>query len=509
MKRAIPALLTLLLAAAPSRAEALRLRDGTLLFGEVLAHEESGVRVRRFDNGGVVDLRWDHLIPEEAERLREAYGYLDKENEGHRVLVDRIRIADGSEIVGLIVENRPEVLVVRVRENTINVPKARIVPPLDRIEVDALVVFTKDQLYNEKRGSLDLTTAPGHLELARFLVRIRDWKRAAEHYRKVKELDPNLHPGEVGAKTTRCEERAAREKEEEALDSIRILRERGRFTEALKACEKFKADFPSTPLARDVEELKKRIVARRAEETKKAAVLGWYELASRIAHAKAGDRKVPFEEAKAYAERELAKEILKQVLDRVRRIDDSLDANAVRALFDGRDVKKLRNQRARYDQGTFALGKEKARAGLEPKEAESKPSAEDAQKKELDEKIRRYLNALKSAQGGASGPALEEPQAWWDRAPSAARGQWLLAYYAEFGGDMKEVRAWADTCRTCGGRGFLEELAGAGGQGGGGDQGGGGGGRGGGQGGGQGSGAGRHTCGDCHGLQFLRYVTFR
>src|SRR5262245_63567978 len=92
MKRAIPALFTLLLAAAPSRAEALRLRDGTLLFGEVLAHEESGVRVRRFDNGGVVDLRWDHLIPEEAERLREAYGYLDKENEGHRVLADRVQI---------------------------------------------------------------------------------------------------------------------------------------------------------------------------------------------------------------------------------------------------------------------------------------------------------------------------------------------------------------------------------------------------------------------------------
>ncbi|HKB15152.1 MAG TPA: hypothetical protein VKF62_03760, partial [Planctomycetota bacterium] len=317
MKRAIPALLSLLLAAAPSRAEALRLRDGTLLFGEVLAHEESGVRVRRFDTGGVVDLRWEHLIPEEAERLREAYGYLDKENEGHRVLADRVRIADGTEIVGLIVENRPDVLVVRLRESTINVPKGRIVPPLDRIEVDALVVYTKDQLYNERRGTLDLATAPGHLELARFLVRIRDWKRAAEHYRKVKELDATLHPGEVGAKIARCEERAAREKEEDALDGIRILRERGRFTEALKACEKFKADFPSTPLARDVDELKKRIVARRTEETKKAAVLGWYELASRIAHAKAGDRKVPFEEAKAYAERELSKEILKQVLDRV------------------------------------------------------------------------------------------------------------------------------------------------------------------------------------------------
>ncbi|MGH7151345.1 MAG: hypothetical protein ACREIU_11640, partial [Planctomycetota bacterium] len=398
MKRAIPALLSLLLAAAPSRAEALRLRDGTLLFGEVLAHEESGVRVRRFDNGGVVDLRWDHLIPEEAERLKESYGYLDKENEGHRVLADRIRIADGSEVVGLLVENRPDVLVVRLRESTINVPKARIVPPIDRIEVDALVVYTKDQLYNERRSALDLASAPGHLELARFLVRIRDWRRAAEHYRKVKELDPSLHPGEVGAKITRCEERAAREKEEEALDGIRILRERGRFTEALKACEKFKVDFPSTPLVRDVEELKKRIVARRAEETKKAAVLGWYEFASRIAHEKAGDRKVPFEEAKAYAEREMAKAILKRDHERVRRIDESLDENAVRALWDGRDVKKLRFQRARYDQGTFALGKEKARAGLEPAKAESKP-AEDAKAKELDEKVRRYLKALQTASG--------------------------------------------------------------------------------------------------------------
>ncbi|HET6204336.1 MAG TPA: hypothetical protein VFI25_16205 [Planctomycetota bacterium] len=511
MKRAILAASFLLAGAA--RAETLRLRDGTLLFGEVLSHEETGMRVRRFDSGGVVDLRWDHLVPEEADRLREAFGYLDREEEGYRVLADRIRIADGTEVVGILVDNRPDVLVVRVRENMVNVPKARIVPPIDRTEVDALAVYTKDQLYNERRAASDLSSAAGHLELARFLARIRDFRRAAEHYRKVKELDPTLNPGEVAAKIARCEERAGREKEEEGIEEIKILRSRGRFGEALERCEKFKAAFPSSVLLPDLEDLRKRIVKGRSDEVTKTVLLGWYELALKVALDKAGDRKVTLEEAQAFAEREMSKEILKRDLARAKKVDEGVDENAARALWDGREVGKQRWQRARYDQGTFALGKEKALKGIEQKkEAESKPT-EDPQKKELENKIRRYLKALQSSTGPSAGATEEEPGAWWDRAPSGARGQWLLAYYAEFGGDMKEIKAWADVCRTCGGKGYLEELAGGAGGQGGGQQGGGGrgGAKGGGQAGqgGQAAGVVRHRCPDCHALQVHRYVTFR
>ena len=59
----IPFSLALALAAATAgvRAQSVQLSDGRTLLAKVEEADGEGLRVRRLDNGGVLDLRWDHL----------------------------------------------------------------------------------------------------------------------------------------------------------------------------------------------------------------------------------------------------------------------------------------------------------------------------------------------------------------------------------------------------------------------------------------------------------------
>jgi len=51
--------------APPAAAEIVRLKDGTLLHGDIVSFDEAtGFRLHRVDTGGEVSLRWEHLPPD-------------------------------------------------------------------------------------------------------------------------------------------------------------------------------------------------------------------------------------------------------------------------------------------------------------------------------------------------------------------------------------------------------------------------------------------------------------
>src|SRR5512134_1005767 len=74
----------LLVALAP--AQAVQLKTGELLMGEVEEPTDEGLTLKRFDNGGTLRLRWDQLSPASSERLKQLFSLsVDDETE---VLVD-------------------------------------------------------------------------------------------------------------------------------------------------------------------------------------------------------------------------------------------------------------------------------------------------------------------------------------------------------------------------------------------------------------------------------------
>ena len=64
------AALMVLAIAAPAPAEVITLTDGTVLQGKILDGDEKGLRMQRFDTGGIVFLPWHFLIERDRDRIR-------------------------------------------------------------------------------------------------------------------------------------------------------------------------------------------------------------------------------------------------------------------------------------------------------------------------------------------------------------------------------------------------------------------------------------------------------
>ena len=67
------------------------------------------------------------------------------------------------------------------------------------------------------------------------------------------------------------------------------------------------------------------------------------------------------------------------------------------------------------------------------------------------------------AKSQSSSEQTEDREAFWREFSSTGRSQWIVAYYAEFGGDFEvSPKPLLDNCRECGGTGVrVVSLAGA------------------------------------------------
>src|SRR5262245_63521903 len=59
---------------APATAQTLQLADGQVLLAQVDNVDGDGLRVKRLDNGGVLELRWEQLSGDCAQKIKVAYG---------------------------------------------------------------------------------------------------------------------------------------------------------------------------------------------------------------------------------------------------------------------------------------------------------------------------------------------------------------------------------------------------------------------------------------------------
>ncbi|HKE00297.1 MAG TPA: hypothetical protein VKE69_04750, partial [Planctomycetota bacterium] len=114
---------------------------------------------------------------------------------------------------------------------------------------------------------------------------------------------------------------------------------------------------------------------------------------------------------------------------------------------------------ASYGAGTFALGKQKATAGLLDKGAgDKKESPKTKEEEEMEKRMQRFLERQQGQSGKSAGPKKQSAEEWWAQASSIERRWWLQAYYAEFSGDMT-VKPDKRRCQQCGGKGKLEFLS--------------------------------------------------
>lgn len=438
--------------------EFIPLKDGEILVGEVQAHDEFGLSVRRLDTGGLVQLRWSHLAPPFEKALREKLGYTYDESAEILVEADEITFLDGTRKVGRIVEQTPERVVVKDSRSSLGYARSVLAGAPVKVRVPALDVYTKDELYTERLSQVDTTTAQGNLELARYLELIQDFARSQQHYAECKRLDPKFHEVEIGQALTRVEQKKLRQEEFDYLREIEVSRYQQQWDKAIALCDGFAAKFPKAlPASRqDVEKRRASVLAAKQKAMVKKTYLEFFRAAETIALQKASDRKLTIEGAKNFAANEMKRLLVEKATKSIQREFKEVNEQEAVKLFGSRG-KEPKVRHVSYGNGTFALGSAAARKGIDSGGGSKASPAESQEEAEMAKKLKRLLERTSGTAGGqAEKKKLDPAEEWWQtQAAVYERAQFLLAYFVEYASDFERVGYQGRTCVGCGGVGSL------------------------------------------------------
>jgi hypothetical protein len=451
-------------AAAPNTM--LRLRSGAIAFGQILAHDPDGIRFKMLETGGEVPLTWALLDPDEADEMRTRYGYVAAEEEELMIDAERIELANGSELVGRIVNRTDTHLWVKRAEGTVPVPKTNVRGAITSVQAPALDIFTREELFQEKVFELQTrlddegrSGAQAHDELAHYAERLLDFAHALEHYQRAAALDPTYEASRLEQDIARAQSKAALQEQVDQLAEIDLQRARKRYDKAIALLTEFRTKNPKSPLLADLNKLQDRVTKAQERDLRAEIITRWHFWTVRLAREAA--RKPTYEEVRGYLDEKMAEDVANKVKADVQTIAPGIEVDQVRRLWKERKGGKYRQ--ATYGYGTWLLG-ESARAELDQtKEKEKKPEPEKGtqaeERKKLEERIKRYLENQKlTRQSAQTEDKSEDPQVFWDGWDWNSRSQWTLAYFAEKSGEFHDLVARFDNCRSCGGTGFRDML---------------------------------------------------
>ncbi len=494
MKRFLAVVVIALLALHTSlRAETLRLRTGAFLVGKVERVDENVLVFRRAGNGGVLELKWNELSSFDAKRLREKWSLLDPEAAAG-VQLPALRVVFQrpggvrTEVVGELVSNDGKTMILRQKTHVYRVPVEAIREGPENVQVPAEDLLTPDQYYQRKLEEIQPgEDADKHAKLADELIRVEDYQRAREHLQKAIDLGGGKQPDLIKARMKRVEILLKNKEQADLLKRISVLRNRKLFAKARKLVQEFAQRFPNSPLRAEFEKRKELLEKARRRFLIRRVTTDWFETMTNELKRVAMSKSMSFQEAQSFAEEKLG-EVIRAKIAKKRGIDPA----EVDALFKARkEIHGLRSRKASYGTGSFILGKEgvlkDTAVGKRLSKGKTKkgvPSANKAQR-ELQRRIQQYLRRSQRQGQGGTQQTLQSPEAWWKATTSVRRQQWLIAYYAEHGGDLELLHPETRDCPECGARGFIE---------------------------GQGTEGGRTirlTCPICHGTRFFRILRFR
>ncbi len=442
--------------AARSELVLLELLDGNILWGEIAGHDAERLEFVRADTGGRVRLPWKLLGQKQAQKLQEAFGYIDHSGDDLYVDAERLVLTDGTELIGRIVNRTESQIWLKTQAATIPVPILRLQGGATPVRVLALDVFTREELYQEEARRLDKTSAASRFALGEFAERIGAFAYAVANYEACRELDPAFKQAERDARLARSKMRAENQAQVDWLERIDRLRARDKYDEASAELVSFQETHKNSPLRAEAVRLGQRIEREFDKALRRKVPERWHFWAYRMIQDKAREPGLSVDSAIAVLDEQMSAEIVTKVhTELVKSLSANLTPEQIQSLW--KERKNQRNHTASYGFGTWLLGEDAALKGLVfegEASAQAAVSAASNESQEFAEKLKRYLAsqdlALQAKNGGGDGVDRE---AFWSSLSPSSKGQWLLAYYAENSGDMEIVAVNASNCSECGGSG--------------------------------------------------------
>lgn len=459
------------LLAAQGSSQVLRLRTGKFLIGSVESATEDGVRFKRLDTGGVLDLDWKHINAGDAAMLRKRF-HLVSAAEVADVLADAMKVVfqrggTRREYLGELVSKDGANFVLRKRGVEVTVPVRDMRAPPEAVRVPILDILTPDEIYQRKLAETDPgEDADKHMTLGVYLIRVTDYDRAKQHLQKAQELGGGNQPKEVERQLARVDSLIKHKEEADLIAQINVLRNRQNFPKALELCELFQLKYPESKLKNEFERRKEAVLRDRETFLIHKVTADWHRVL-RDEAGKIARKEQSFDAARSKAEEELPQTIRERIARQ-----RNIAVDEVERFFKLRLARRVgKIQASSYSTGSWILGEQEvvkntAAEQAKGKKATSQKSRKDQLKAELEKRMREWIRKANKARakGGGAEDELQTEDEWWKEAPSTTRQLWIMAYYAEKSGDMQVVSAHVVKCPTCGAAGTLERTGSVGGK---------------------------------------------
>lgn len=452
--------------------EVVRLKVGTEVVVEVIEFDEAkGIKGRRVDDGGLLDIAFDQMLAEDARRIRASQGFLPDEPEPVMVEAKKVKLMVGQEFTGRIVEQGTASFKLRRGAQTWEFQRAGVRSITD-VQVDALEVYDGEELYAEELARRNPQTALDHYNLALFCESLQLWPRVKEHLAQSLQLEPSFKAEIIDAKAKRATLRIESGEDSALLGKAQRLAQRDNYDAALAMIDEFLTRKPGSALKPEFDKQRKTIAAQREKWLKQQVIVHFFNYAERVARQIAGEKESSLKQARQRMETEGSAQIIEATAKWLK-----VKPAEVQAEWENPKRNQASPHYATYGAGTFTLDSiEEIQRGLQEQEEVAKkpdPNAGntgaeqgdylDKIKKILEQKRKEAEEAAKN-KGKKKAPQKRGPEIadvpptadeWWAAASNDEKTQYLLAWWADHDPHVIIMKVNATACPQCAGEGLL------------------------------------------------------
>jgi tetratricopeptide (TPR) repeat protein len=354
----LSACLAAFLLAMTADAATIKLANGRVLAGEVLDYNEAGVRFRRWDNSGVIDIRWNQMLPDHAKRLMVELEMTGSETDFVEGM--SIYLENGQVLEGVVLEQDAQKVQLKTYGGIRTIVKGSVLK-MEPLKLDAAKVYAPAELYSRKAAATDMATAQGNFDLACYCLKIGQLDMAKQHFQKALDIAPAF-ADRVQPKMEECAVLEAESGASAMLAEIEKMLGSRDFEKARELLAKLAGSYPASKAAKGAEQLAQRISSE--EQAYKADRLKyleskvsseWFSLTNQLLSKAAAKGKMAFTDARSYVEKTLTGEIEKKLAETLK-----MPVEDVSAAWKNRKATDKRT--ASYGDGTFIVVQSQRRA---------------------------------------------------------------------------------------------------------------------------------------------------
>lgn len=429
-----------------ARAELLELESGNVLQGKVLLGQSTDetLAFELYDTGGVIDVRWEHILEERRNELRVRGGFDEEETEelfvpGHEILLSTGQREEG---VALNPDSweADGALKLKTARSVRDFPAAQV-QGVNEIDVAALDAYSAEELYEAKLAELSPDGPALHYEMGVYCEAIGDYAHAQEHLELAQSDAAFLETPDGRALSGRLRRVKVLVRATGAMEMANAIRadmRKRNWNEALAQLISLAEQYQDEGIRKAIklETLERKVVRGRDDFFKKRVQLTAYREMRDLIRDKARESKSSgvideprrgaaagtLAAAQQWSMRELPEILWKQVGAKL-----ELELEEVERYWAARSGKSP--QHATYGSGTFVVVKTEAKSRDDRPQRRRPPGAN-----------RNRNNRDRGGGQEAKEKKVITPEEWWTQSKPSERALWLTAYFVENSGEFEIIR---------------------------------------------------------------------